>query len=297
MTPYLGELAALATSVCWTGSALAFDASARRIGSLSLNLLRLAIAFVYLTVTAQLVLGQALPWSAGAHAWGWLSVSGLVGFTFGDLCLFRSFLLLGPRLAMLVMALAPVMAAGLGWLALGESLDLGDLAGMGVTLAGVAWVVLERRSEASAERHPHLARGLLLAVGGALGQAGGLVLSKLGMGDMNALAATQIRALAGMAGFALVYTATGWWPHFARALRDRRALGLAALGATFGPFVGVSLSLYAVQHTQVGVAATLMALTPVLILPAALLLLKERVSWRAALGALVAVGGVALLFR
>jgi len=295
--PLLGELAALATSACWTGSALFFDASARRIGSLSLNLLRLAIGLVFLTVTATFLLGEALPLSASPEAWGWLSLSGLVGFTFGDMCLFRSYLLLGPRLAMLVMALAPLIAAVLGYAALGEALDPGDVLGMGVTIAGIAWVVFERRADEDSARHPHLLRGLLLALGGALGQAGGLVLSKIGMGDMNAIAATQIRAVAGIGGFCVVFVAVGWWPRFFRSLRDTRAVGLAAAGATFGPFVGVSLSLYAVQHTHVGIAATLMALPPVLILPFAVLLLNDRVTWRAALGAVVAVAGVALLFR
>ena len=294
--PYAGEIAALATSACWTGSALCFDASARRIGSLSLNLLRLGLGFAYLCLTATVYLGQPLPLSAPAESWAWLSLSGLVGFTFGDLCLFRSFLLLGPRLAMLVMALSPVMAAALGFVVLGEALDLSDLAGMAVAVSGVAWVVAERRAPDEAGRVRDLPRGLLLALGGALGQAGGLVLSKMGMGDLNPVAATQIRAIAGMGGFALVYVALGWWPAFLRALRDRKAVGFAAAGAAFGPFIGVSLSLYAVQHAQVGVAATLMALPPVFILPFAVLILRERVTWRAAAGALVAVAGVALLF-
>jgi drug/metabolite transporter (DMT)-like permease len=137
---------------------------------------------------------------------------------------------------------------------------------------------------------------VLLGLGGALGQAVGLVLSKFGMRDYDPFAATQIRVLAGSLGFALVFSVVGVWPRVAQALRDRRAMLHTSLGAIFGPTLGVSLSLLAVQYANTGVASTIMALTPVLILPAAVLSRRERISPRAVLGALIAFGGVAVLF-
>ncbi|HSN54102.1 MAG TPA: EamA family transporter, partial [Candidatus Sulfomarinibacteraceae bacterium] len=62
------------------------------------------------------------------------------------------------------------------------------------------------------------------------------------------------------------------------------------------PFLGVSLSLLAVKYTEAGVAATLMALTPVLIIPVSVLVFREQVARPAVLGAVVAVAGSALLF-
>jgi drug/metabolite transporter (DMT)-like permease len=295
--PYSGEVAALLTSCCWVGSALFHDAAARRIGSLSMNLLRLLLAAAFLALYGSLTTGQPFPTDAPTHAWTWLTASGLVGFTFGDLCLFRAYLVIGPRLAMLIMALSPLVAALLGWRALGETLDARALGGMAVTMAGVAWVVRERPEGEHPEANGRRGRGVLLALGGALGQGGGLVLSKIGMGQMDAFAATQIRVLAGCLGFAAVFAAVGWWPRFLTALRDTRALGFATGGALFGPFVGVGLSLYAVQHARVGVAATLMALTPVMILAPLRVLRHERISLRTALGTVVAVAGVGLLFR
>ena len=58
----------------------------------------------------------------------------------------------------------------------------------------------------------------------------------------------------------------------------------------------VGLSLVAVQRTSAGVAASLMATTPVLILPIVVLLGRERFSLASLGGALLAVAGVALLF-
>jgi drug/metabolite transporter (DMT)-like permease len=138
--------------------------------------------------------------------------------------------------------------------------------------------------------------GVLLGIGGAMGQAGGLVLSKLGMGEHDPFAANQIRILAGMVGFAVLFTMGRVWPRVVRAMSDRAAMRRTALGAFFGPFLGVSLSLVAVQHIETGVAATIMALTPILILPVARWVRKEHVSGRATLGAMIAVAGTAVLF-
>ncbi|HYX24394.1 MAG TPA: DMT family transporter [Thermoanaerobaculia bacterium] len=298
-----GQLAALGAATCWSFSALAFDAAARRIGPLTLNLLRLLLAFGFLTLLAWALRGVPLPVDASPRTWGWLAVSGLVGFVFGDFCLFRAFLAIGPRLSMLMMSLAPPLTAIIGWLLLGETLSGRDFAGMVLTVTGIAWAVLERKRPgetgeagrgARARRAPFA--GIFFGFCGALGQAGGLVLSKLGMGGYDAVAATQVRVVAGVAGYALLFLVFHWWPRMGPALRDGRALSFAAVGAFFGPCVGVSLSLYAVHRTVSGVAASLMALTPVLLIPLVVLLGRERVGIGGVAGSLVAVAGVALLF-
>ncbi len=306
----IGELAALGTASCWTISALSFETAGKRIGSLSTNLIRMALASVFLTGLHAVRQGGLLPLHAGAHAWGWLAVSGLVGFTFGDLCLFKAFVYIGPRLASVMMCLAPPFAALLGWLFLGERLGALDLAAMSLIGCGVAAAIAARAPSApspmpgsdvadpeSAAPDPgHRTRGLFLAVGGALGQAGGLVLSKIGMGKFDPFAATQIRVLAGFGGFLIVALALRWGGRMKAALADRPAVRWATLGAIFGPFLGVGLSLVAVQRTSAGVAASLMATTPVLILPIVVLLGRERFSLASLGGALLAVAGVALLF-
>lgn len=293
---YAGEVAALATACCWTVTALAFEAAGRRIGSLAVNLLRLVPAFALLSMYGWIVRGLALPVDASAHAWLWLSVSGLVGFTVGDLCLFRAFVLVGARVSMLLMALVPPFTTVLGLLVMGEVLSPRQLVGMSLTVLGVASVVLERRPDAAGALRRLPAGGVLLGLGGAGGQALGLVLSKLGMGSYDAFAATQIRVIAGIVGFVVVFTIIGWWPRVRAALADRRGMAATGLGSVFGPFLGVSLSLVAVKYTQAGVAATIMSLVPVLIIPASVLLFHDKVSRLAVLGAVVAVTGSALLF-
>lgn len=293
-----GQLAALCAAALWACTALAIEGAARRIGSLTVNLIRLVFAFGFHCLAGLLFRGQPLPVDASPHAWTWLTLSGLVGFTFGDLCLFRAYIVLGPRLSTLMMSLVPPLTALIGWLALGETLSPRDLLGMTLTVGGITWAVLERTKPVG-ERAGEIRitpAGIALGFGGALGQASGLILSKIGMGSYNAFAATQMRVIAGIAGYTLLFFALGWWPNVRQGLRDRKALGFAALGAFFGPFLAVSLSLIAIRATVAGVAASIMALTPVLIIPLVILLRGERVGIGGLAGAVVAVCGVAILF-
>jgi drug/metabolite transporter (DMT)-like permease len=197
---------------------------------------------------------------------------------------------------MLMMTLVPLFTTILGFLVMHEVLTPKQFAGMALTIAGVSSVVLERRRDANGRIERLPLGGVLLALGGAVGQSLALVLAKYGMVGYNAFASTQIRVLAGIIGFTVVFTATGRWPRVRAALGDRQAMTSTGIGAVFGPFIGVSLSLLAVQYTEAGVAATLMALTPVLIIPVSVVFYREHVAWPAAVGAGVAVCGSALLF-
>ena len=293
---HAGELAALATACCWTASSLAFQGAGRRVGSLPVNLIRLVMAVLLLGAYTWVTRGSALPMDASPRTWVWLSLSGLVGFAVGDLCLFRAFVLVGARISMLMMTLVPLFTTIFGFLVMGEMLTSMQLAGMALTIAGVSSVVLERRRDAKAGSSGSRWAASCSRLGGAVGQALGLVLAKYGMGSYNAFASTQIRVLAGIVGFAVVFTATGRWPRVRAALADRQAMTGTGIGAFFGPFIGVSLSLLAVQYTEAGVAATLMALTPVLIIPVSVVVYREHIAWQAAVGAAVAVCGSALLF-
>ena len=294
---HAGEAAALGTAVCFTFTALAFEAAGRRVGSLPVNLIRLVFGLALLTVAVQVRGGAPYPVHAPAGAAAWLFVSGLVGFTFGDLCLFRALVEIGSRRSLLLMALVPPITALIAWTALGEGLTVADLGGMILTLTGVAGVVLERRPHGRDALPPATLRGVLLGLGGALGQAGGLILSKIGLREIDPLPANQIRMTAGILGFVVVFALTRRAGRLVGAIRNRRAMAWTTLGAITGPFLGVTLSLVAMRDARAGVAATIMALTPVLILPLVVLLGRERVAARAAGGAILAVAGTALLFR
>jgi drug/metabolite transporter (DMT)-like permease len=306
---HAGELAALLTAVFWTFTALAFESAGKKIGSVTVNLIRLFMAIIFLGILTSFTRGQFFPAGASYHNWVWLSLSGLVGFVIGDLFLFRAYVVIGARISMLIMSLAPPIAALVGWMIMGETLSGKSLAGMAITFSGIAMVVLTRHNglplstgEAAGVRKKKGLRfsypvmGLLLAFGGAAGQATGLVLSKYGMDGYDAFAATQIRVITGLAGFMFIYTILGRWNRLLPAMKNIPAMKSLGIGAFFGPFLGVSFSLLAVKHTSSGIAATIMSIVPVLIIPFSVMLFREKITTREVLGAFVAIAGVALFF-
>jgi len=290
------------TAVFWTVTSMSFEAAGKRIGSLSVNLIRLYLAFFIYSIYLYFTRGMFFPTDATGFAWLWLSISGLVGFALGDLLLFQAFVVVGARVSMLIMSLVPPMTALLGWMILGETLSVQSLAGMVITISGIVLVVMKRENPEPNTNKKNRIKfsyplvGILLAVGGAAGQAVGLVLSKYGMKDYDAFAASQIRVMAGLVGFTLIFIFMKRWDKLKTGLRDRKGMQLTLLGSIFGPFLGVSFSLLAVQNTSAGVAATIMAIVPVLIIPPAIILFKERISIREVIGSILAVAGVALLF-
>ncbi|MFW5805719.1 MAG: DMT family transporter, partial [Bacteroidales bacterium] len=246
--------------------------------------------------------GLFLPMDASVHNLLWLALSGLIGFTIGDLLLFQAFVVVGARVSMLVMALSPPMAAIFGWIILGETMEVTAVVGMTITLSGIMMVVLNRPAKTPDGKKARLKDwitnplGLLLAFGGSTGQALGLVLSKKGMAGYDVVASTHIRVMAGAIGFMVVFFFMKRWHKVFAALKDRKGMLFTSGGAFFGPFLGVTLSLVAVKFTSAGIAQTLMSLTPVFILLPAAVIFKERVTLREIVGAFVAVGGVALFF-
>lgn len=292
----VGEFAALLTAIFWTVTALAFESAGKRVGSLAVNLLRLCIGFLFLSLFSLIFRGMLFPLDATPQAWIWLSLSGLVGLLFGDQLLFRAFVMIGARISMLIMASVPPITALIGWVVMGESLSSLDIIGMAITILGISMVVLERNPEQNQFKLSHPISGVLFAFGGAIGQAVGLVLSKYGMGSYDVFAATQIRIWAAIIGFSLLFFFIRAWPRVGSAIRNRGAMSRITLGAFFGPFLGVAFSLLSIQYTTTGVASTIMAIVPVLIIPPAVILFKEKVTLKEVFGAMIAVMGVGFLF-
>ncbi len=302
MDSHWGEIAALLTAFFWSITGVSFEAAGRKIGSLVVNLLRLIIGFLFISIFTLIYRGSFFPVDATAEAWFYLIISGLVGFVIGDLCLFRAFVLIGARISMLIMALTPPITALIGWMILGETLTLQNWIGMTITVTGISLVVLKKAERSSQKgrftnvKLGYPLVGVLLALGGAIGQGAGLVLSKFGMKDYDAFAASQIRIVAGIIGFVLIFTILRRWRDVFIGLSFRKPMIQLSVGAFFGPFLGVSFSLIAVKYTSAGIAATLMALVPVFIIVPSVVFFKEKITIKEVAGAIIAVGGVALFF-
>jgi drug/metabolite transporter (DMT)-like permease len=293
---HYGEFAALLVAFFWSITALSFESASRKVGSLPVNIIRLVIGLGFLTLLNLLFRGLLLPTDASLHNWIWLSVSGLIGFVLGDFFLFKSYTIIGSWFAMLIMTLAPPMAAIFGWLLLHESLSLLSITGIIITLSGIVIAMFKRDKENRRMTVSKPLIGLLYAFGGALGQALGIVFSKYGMQQYNPFAATQIRIIMGILGFIVLITLAGKWRSVHAALSNRKAMLPITIGSFFGPFLGVSFSLLAIQHTSTGIASTIMALVPIFIIPPSIWLFKHKVTIREIIGTIISLSGVALFF-
>ncbi len=294
-TSFFGEFAALGTAFAWASSSICFTISSRHFGHNTVNQLRLTIALVFL-VTVHFFLYQSfIPLGSTREQWFWLGLSGLIGFVIGDRMLFKSFVLIGPRLGMLMMSLTPIFSVIIAWLFLSEVLQLKDIIAIVITLSGISVVILKNNNAEHA--HDHFVSGILLGIGAAFCQALGLILSKKGLGNnLPALSGNIIRASVGV--FFL------WFVPYFRSdssqmlskFKNRAASTALLAGAFMGPFIGVWLSLVAVKYAHVGIASTLMSLPPILLIPLSRIFFKEKVTLRAVLGTVLALVGVALIF-
>lgn len=296
ITGHTGEFAALAVAIFWTITALAFESASRKIGSLYVNILRLVLAFIFISIFSLFYRGYMLPVDATWHNWIWLTLSGIIGLVLGDYFLFRSYALIGSRFAMLIMTLAPPLAALFGYFILDESLNLIQMTGMVVVIFGIVIAIFNRPVRGEKLTIKLSRSGLLYAFIGSLGQALGIVLSKYGMEGYNAFASTQIRIIAGVTGYALIITFLNRWRQTVQSLSNLPAMKALVLGAFFGPFLGISFSLLSVKYTEAGIASTIMAITPVLILAPAAWIYKEKITPVEFAGAVISVAGVALFF-
>jgi len=315
----LGEGAALAASILWTFTSLAFTLASKRVGPLAVNLLRILFAIGLLALAHVIILGTLIP-KANDAQWGYLSASGIIGLAIGDLGYFGSLVILRPRRATLLMAVNPIFSSILGYFALGEVLSLVAIAGIAVTLTGVLLVVLEKEEKTDekdgkadeetdgVKRSKWLTSdkkwlGVLFGVIGSLGQGIGLVISKYGMqdaatagaGTLNPLSTSLIRMLAAGLFFLILMVGIGRLGNAGRAFKDRQGMSAIVAGTIIGPFLGVWVSMLAVSNTDAGIAATLMSMMPVFIIPVVYVLYREKTSWRGILGAFVAIAGVAML--
>ncbi|HHX31441.1 MAG TPA: DMT family transporter, partial [Bacteroidales bacterium] len=279
------------TAICWTLSAIYFEKAGRRIGSLSVNIIRIFLGVIFLGITTYFTRGMFFPMDATAYNWFWLGISGIVGFFLGDLFLFKSYTIIGSRTSQLVMSLAPMITAIIGWFFLHEILSIKSILGIVVSVTGIMIAVAGKKLTLNVPL-----RGFLYALGGALGQAVGLILSKKGMGDYDAVAATQIRAIVAFAAFAILVTFMKRWKRVLFTIRDKKGMKATTIGAIFGPFIGVALSLYAVQHTSTGIASALMALTPIFIIVPSAIMFKEKITAPQVIGAVISIIGATIFF-
>lgn len=318
--PFIGEILALIVAILWTISSLASEEASRHYGSITLNIIRMAQAVLFIGLTLLICTGNPFPAHTTPGVWGWLALSAVTGYVIGDYFFLRCFIIIGARWGELFMTIAPLAAALTGWALLGEQMSMLAVIGMCITSAGIAMSVLSKPESGEKKLQMKLPlRGVIYGIIAGVGQGVGLVFSKQGMllyqehlastadqltafdSFYMSFASTMIRCLVALAGFMLMYA---WQSKqndadffsLRRTFSNRRIFWLATLSTVAGPFIGVALSLAASLYTSTGITQTIMSLVPVLILYPSHLLFKTRVTFLEVLGAIISVCGVALFF-
>ena len=290
----MGELAALSASALWAVASVIFTGLSRDHGAVVMNLLKCLIALLMMLAALVVLEGVIWPTSIQSSDAAILAASGIVGLTIGDSAFFSALTRVGPRRALLMMALVPATTALLAVPVLGEMVTTTMTLGIGLTIAGIAWVVRERATD---EEAGSVVAGFGFALLAMLCQSTGNVLTKLGGADVSALGVSVIRVTAGTVGLFVFLGLRGRLSGAFTPLRERQALGRVVVATFLGTFLGIWLLNAGLKYTShAGVAATLSSTSPIFILPLAWWFLKERLSPRAVVGALIAVAGIAVLF-
>lgn len=292
---HIGEFSALLTAFFWVISGTFFERASKRTSSLAVSFLRMIFALGIISIVLWILRGNPFAYDAPPSTWLWLSLSGLVGFVIGDIFLFEAYVRNGTRITLLIMSLSPVLTGVLSFIIFGEVLEPLAMLGIALTLAGIALVILTRGEKKQLKLRVN-SYGVFCGLMGAVGQSVGLILSKQGMGNYDPFAAAQIRIIASIVGFFLFFLIGNHWQKLRVLLKDRRSARMTATGALFGPVLGVGFSLLAIQNAPAAVAAAIMSIMPVLVIPVNWVAFRERIKWFEVLGALVTVVGVVLLY-
>lgn len=301
-----GELIAILTTLCWSLGIFPFTEATKRIGAAPINQWRLLLAWliisIILIINNSITVTQLFSNPQPNH-FLFLGLSGIIGFTIGDYCSFTSFKLLGPKLGSLYTTFAPGAALSIGFIVLGEKINLIGIVGILITIGGVIWLTLSKKDKAAAELagFKRDKKGIIFGIIGALCQGTGLVLSKYGMDfyaeKLPTMHAVWIRLM-------FAFTTAFIVSLFAKKLiqnskpifaNQNNAIPFMIMGTFLGPVAGVSLSLLAIQKMEVAVAQTIFAMLPIFVLPINLFVYREKITIQSVFACIVAILGVMIL--
>ena len=295
MTDFTGEIAALTAALLWAVSSVVYGILGQEIPPLQLNLGKgiAGIIFIFLTL---LFLNSPLP-RLDLIPVSFLLLSGIIGIGLGDTAFFTALNNLGARRTLLIETLAPPMTALIALVFLQERLNYTAWLGIILTVSGVAWVISERNPDSEENKETSM-KGIIWAVLAAVAQANGAVLSRFALieSNFNPLLSTLIRLIGGtIAVSCLLPFSNNPREHWQEQFQSKKLLLSILIAAFFSTYLGIWLQQTSLKFSLAGIAQTLLATSPLFVLPI-VVFRGETISWRAVLGALIAVGGIGVLF-
>lgn len=294
---FIGEISALITAILWAVSSYFFSNAINKIGSLSVNFLRLLISLLLLIPTIFIF-----------NIWDTISLrqiillmlSGVVGLSIGDALFFKSLEFLSPRIGTLVTSLSPAVSAIMAYFFLSERISLINVMGIVIALSGVMLVVFKKEENTgNAKNTKELNKGLLYAFLYTLGQGGGIILARFAYDEkpVNSITATAVRIFPA----ALVLL-----PFFLLKVKtfrpkiifqnDVKIFKNVLTATVLSAYIGMVLMLVSVTQTSIAVASTIMGTVPIIQLLISKYYFKDRLTFRSYAGAIINVAGIIILF-
>jgi len=245
----------------------------------------------------------------GGGALGLFFISGIIGFGVGDYGLFRAYPILGSRLTMVMtQCLAAPFAASIEWLWMGETLSIGQVLAGTAILVGVALALAP--SETTDIDRKHWKAGILWGLMSAFGQGFGAVLSRKALSVVEAgvtvdgLSQAYQRVLGGLTVMAVLLLFQKMRLRNGATIQTEVALtpatvklvaALVVANALCGPTLGVGAYQWALSSLPSGIVLSVVALSPLVIIPLAMKFEGERPTARSIIGSMVAVAGVIVM--
>ncbi len=297
----LGLLAATLAAFLWTIATVLWQRVGSVMPPVRLNLIK--------GVTASIVLGGVVAWQAfregsnplalPADLMAIMIASGVIGLAIGDTCFFAALNRLGARRNLLVFMISPALTAILAWPILGQTLSFIQAFGIALTCGGIAWVIAERTTgPGNGKADPF---GLALVIGAAACQAAGALMSRhvFDQVDYGAAPSALVRIMAGSVVVAFLLPLDKYLrapvSDASPPQRPRHLWTSMGIAILLGTVIAIWLQQTAFKLSDnVGVASTLLATSPLFVLPISAAM-GERVTWRAAIGATIGVLGIAVL--
>ena len=290
----LGPAACLGSAALWALAANVYTRAAHASSPMAVNLLRAGLSFPLFFAAALATDPSALGLVTPARA-GWLVLSVAGSYVVGDAFFLASARLLGVPVALAIASTYPLWSAFAGWAFLGQRVAPAGLAGVALVVAGVVTVV-RRGGDGAGEggtRASGHGAGVALAFATSLFWALNTFAIARGGAGLPVAAVNTFRM-----GFAVALIPLG------RLLLRGRSTPLlvpAAEARRSWPYFllesvgGTALFVVGLTRSPLAVAAALTSLAPVLSVPFAVFIGRERLGARVVAGIAVVTAGIVLL--
>ncbi len=288
----LGEVYSLACALMWASAVVLYKYVGESMSANTLNLVKNVLGLALLLPTALFVEGVTIPNLTNID-WFILAASGYIGIAVADTWYLQALRYLGAGRTAIVASLYSPFVVILSIVFLGEHLAAWQWLGFVMVLAGILVVVYQRHYQ-TIDRAV-LLKGVVFAASSVFFTAAGVVAMKPILVNDGFFWLVTLRMMAGIAGMLLYLVLKGHLKSTLAVIREGEhrwwSIGLASV---FGTYFAMLFWLGGFKYADASVASVLNETANIFIVIMAWLFLKEAMSKRKTVGAILTFAGVSV---